>query len=105
MLEKFRKSAVLKTLALASALSLCQTGFAAESDLHGPTGVEMAADLLIGRPATILATAAGSVIWLLGLPFSAAGDNIEESAQVLIIEPAKSAFVRCLGCNEGDYTK
>ncbi len=105
MLEKFRNSTLLKTLTLAAALFACQPGFAAESDLHEPTGIEMTADLLIARPVAILAMAAGSVIWLVGLPFSAAGDNIDESAQALIVEPAKAAFVRCLGCNEGDYTR
>ena len=105
MLEKFRHSALLKTFALTAALFLCQPGFAGESNLHEPTGVEMAADLIIGRPISLLATAAGSVVWLLGLPFSAAGGNVEQSAEVLIIEPAKATFVRCLGCSEGDYVK
>lgn len=105
MLEKFRNSAVLKTLALAAALFLCQPGFAVDSDLHEPTGVEMAADLIIGRPISLLATAAGSVVWLLGLPFSALGGNVEQSAEVLIVEPARATFVRCLGCNEGDYIR
>ncbi len=63
-----------------------------------PHPVTMAADLLVARPLGIAFTAVGSVIFVASLPFSAAGGNVKESAEALVVEPARETFVRCLGC-------
>ena len=50
------------------------------------------------RISLLVLTAAGTIIYLVTLPFSWAGGNADEAAEQLVIGPAKSTFVRCLGC-------
>ena len=63
----------------------------------------MAADLVIVRPLMLGATVLGSAFWLVALPFSAAGGNVKQSAETLVIGPARTTFVRCLGCTRNGY--
>ena len=57
----------------------------------------MAGDFFVVRPLGIAATAVGSVIYVLSLPFSLAGGNEEEARQKLVIDPAEYTFTRPLG--------
>jgi hypothetical protein len=57
----------------------------------------MIGDTLILRPLGLLGTAVGAVVFVLGLPFSATGNNIKESADTLVVAPAKFTFARPLG--------
>jgi len=102
-LEIIKNMKVLRALAIAAALFICQPAWSYEADPHGPSGIDMAADLIIGRPVLLATTIVGSVIWLVALPFSALGGNVEESAQVLVVGPARATFVRCLGCSANSY--
>lgn len=71
-----------------------------------PSGEAMAVDMLIARPLGIVATALGTAVFVVSLPFSAAGGNIEQAAQALVVGPARETFVRCLGCRSaGRYQK
>ncbi|OUS12518.1 hypothetical protein A9Q89_05630 [Gammaproteobacteria bacterium 53_120_T64] len=88
---------------MTAALLICQPVWSSEYDPHGPSGLDMAADLLIGRPVLLATTIVGSAIWLVALPFSALGGNIDESAEVLVKGPARATFVRCLGCSANTY--
>ena len=63
-----------------------------------PSAAAMAFDGLLIRPITLVATVLGTAIWVITLPFSALGGNAGDAADVLIIEPAKATFIRCLGC-------
>ena len=98
MLEKFKNMPALRALALLAALLICQPSFANDRDINAPTGVEMGVDLVFGRPLLIVATAVGAAVWIIALPFSALGGNVEQSRETLIDEPARAAFMRCLGC-------
>ena len=62
-----------------------------------PTGGEMVFDFAFMRPAGILAVAFGSAVWLLALPFSALADNVDESTEMLVKDPAEFTFKRPLG--------
>ena len=104
-LEKFKHIPALRALAFMAALLMCQPSFAEQSDLNTPTGIEMAADLIIGRPALLATTVIGAAVWLVALPFSALGDNVKESGEQLVMGPARATFMRCLGCSTGDYKK
>lgn len=107
-LQAFRKSTVARPLALAAALLLCQPVFALNEDDPDPNSVSamaMGGDLLIGRPLLFTATVLGTAIWLVALPFTAAGGNVKESGQKLVVWPAKNTFVRCLGCPTAGYKK
>ncbi|WP_396588013.1 hypothetical protein [Bermanella sp. R86510] len=63
-----------------------------------PSAAAMVFDGLIVRPITLVATAVGTVIWVATLPFSLLGGNAGDAAEVLVLEPAKATFIRCLGC-------
>lgn len=107
-LQAFRNSTIARPLALAAALLLCQPVFALNEDDPDPNSVSavaMAGDLLIGRPLLFTATVLGSAIWLVGLPFSALGGNVKDSAEALIGWPARNTFERCLGCPTAGYKK
>lgn len=73
--------------------------------LEAPKGYAMAGDLIIARPLLIGATVIGAGLFLVSLPFTAAGGNIGEAGQALVVEPGMAAFVRCLGCTESGYKK
>lgn len=106
MLNKNNKSSgALRSLVAACCLSLAlpMAAIANESSTvaESPSGIDMTVDL-IARPVLLGVTIIGSAIWLVGLPFTAAGGNIKQSADTLVKGPAMNTFVRCLGCaNEG----
>ena len=62
-----------------------------------PGGGAMMYDMVVVRPIGIVATAVGSVFWLISLPFSASGDNVDTATEKLVKEPAKYTFDRPLG--------
>lgn len=64
-----------------------------------PSALAMTGDILFARPALLAMTAVGGVVYLASLPFSLIGGNASEAGDVLVLEPAKATFVRCLGCN------
>lgn len=66
--------------------------------LEAPRAYAMVGDLLIARPLLIAATVIGAGVFVVTLPFSALGGNVEEAGHALVVEPGREAFVRCLGC-------
>ena len=62
-----------------------------------PGGGAMMYDMVVVRPVGLVATAVGSVFWLISLPFSASGDNTETATKKLVKEPAAYTFKRPLG--------
>ena len=61
------------------------------------SGEKMTVDILLLRPAGILATAGGALIFVISVPFSALGGNTKESYEELVKEPARYTFKRPLG--------
>ncbi len=57
----------------------------------------MVTDALVARPLGLGATIIGTAAWIITLPFSALGGNVNEAAQTLIVAPARYTFVRPLG--------
>ena len=85
------------------AITLCATlfaqpVFAAEGSQQNPTSVQMTADLAFARPIQLMATVAGAAIFIVSLPFTVMGDNVGHAGKVLVADPAKATFARCLGC-------
>lgn len=70
-----------------------------------PSALAMAGDLVLVRPAMFAITVLGTAVWVVGLPFSAAGGNVKGSANTLVLQPAKNTFVRCLGCTQAGYAR
>ena len=71
-----------------------------------PSAEAMVADVLIARPLGIVATTLGAAAFVVSLPFSAAGGNVAQAADTLVVGPARETFVRCLGCRSaGRYQR
>jgi len=62
----------------------------------------MVADLLLFRAFGIVATAMGTAVFIVSLPFSLPGGNTKAAFQKLVVDPAKYTFNRPLGKLE-DY--
>ncbi|WP_355661085.1 hypothetical protein [Halomonas salifodinae] len=63
-----------------------------------PSGGAMVVDALVARPLLAVATLGGTAVFLVSLPFSALGGNVDAAAETLIRTPAEATFRRCLGC-------
>lgn len=61
------------------------------------TGSMMVADLLLLRPVGFVATIIGGAAFILSLPFSAAGGNMDAAADMMVGAPARFTFHRALG--------
>ena len=83
---------------LLAVLFVCMTTptFAIGSD--EPGAAAMALDLLVARPFGLIITTVGTAVFLVSLPFSAAGGNVGQAREKLIDGPAAYTFTRCLGC-------
>jgi hypothetical protein len=66
-----------------------------------PGAAGMIIDGLVVRPLGLVATVLGTVAFIITLPFSAIGGNVEEAGEVLVVGPAAFTFTRCLGCFGG----
>lgn len=73
--------------------------------LQNPPAYAMLGDLLIARPLLIAGTVIGTAAFVVALPFTLAGGNVGASGKALVIDPARAAFVRCLGCTEDGYRR
>lgn len=70
-----------------------------------PPAYAMIGDLLVARPLLIAGTVIGTGVFLVSLPFTLLGGNVGEAGHALVVEPAKAAFVRCLGCTQSGYKR
>ncbi len=68
---------------------------------YQPTAEQMIIDGLIYRPLFLAGTAVGIGIFIVTLPFSILGGNVDQAGQALVVEPAKATFGNCLGCIPG----
>ena len=70
-----------------------------------PSPLAMTGDLIIVRPLALAATVLGAAIFLVSLPFSLLGGNAGEAGETLVLGPAETTFVRCLGCTQNGYKR
>ena len=63
-----------------------------------PSGGEMMVDAAIARPIGLITTVLGAATFIVTLPFSALGGNVDKAAEALVLDPGRETFVRCLGC-------
>lgn len=96
-------AATIASLLALSPLSLAESKIGAVSE--EPSALAMGTDLLVIRPVMLATTVVGSAVWLVSLPFSAAGGNMMQAADTLVVGPGKATFVRCLGCTGDGYDK
>jgi hypothetical protein len=99
-----------KALILTLSLLLCSVSFAQNSNSSNrvvkedPSALAMTTDLVLVRPVMFTVTAVGSVLWLISAPFAAAGGNLKQTGNTLVLKPAMNTFVRCLGCTQAGYS-
>ncbi|GAC1373379.1 MAG: hypothetical protein NVS3B3_08800 [Aquirhabdus sp.] len=95
----------ISAIALVSMMSVTMAASAADiaedGSLSRPTVWAMGLDAGLVRPVGLAATIIGAGLFVVTLPFSALGGNVGESAERLVVDPAKMTFLRCLGCTEG----
>jgi hypothetical protein len=87
-----------------SALVLPQTLWAQGSIGESPSAGAMAGDLVVARPIGIVMTVAGTAAFIVSLPFTLLAGSASEAAETLMIGPAATTFVRCLGCTNTGYS-
>ena len=98
-MHKFLKQSTI----LFIALSLIMTAFSSVAMAqdqyreHERTGEKMAVDAVLLRPAGLLATALGSLVFIVSVPFSALGGNTQEAYEEMVEKPARYTFKRQLG--------
>ncbi len=83
------------TLTCAVALGFCNVTPAQAMVDGSPEAI--AADVLIARPAGLAATAVGSAIFVLALPFAAISGSVKKVGKTLVGGPARATFTRDLG--------
>ena len=97
---------MMMAISMAILLSMPQLSMASRSSnvaLEEPSAMAMTGDLLIARPIGLAVTVVGVAAFLVSLPFSLLGGNSGEAAKTLVVGPAKTTFVRCLGCTQPGY--
>ncbi len=95
---------IITALTLVSMMSVSMAASANDIDdssISRPTVWAMGIDAGLVRPVGLAATIIGVGLFVVTLPFSALGGNVGESAERLIVDPAKMTFLRCLGCTAG----
>lgn len=99
-MQAFKKTVVMAVLGttLTVASMTPSVSFATKIE-ERPTGTEMAADAML-RPFMLGGTLLGAGVYLVGLPFSWLGGNVEEAGETLVVRPFKATFMRCLGCTK-----
>jgi hypothetical protein len=57
----------------------------------------IAADVLVVRPACFIMTILGSALFVVALPVAAISKSTHQTAQALVVKPARATFTRPLG--------
>ena len=72
----------------------------------GPSYNTMVVDTIAGKPLQLVNAVAGTLAYVVSLPFSLIGGNADQAQQKLFVEPW-DAMARCLGCTvaEDNYYK
>lgn len=97
----------LLVISTALVLSLPQLAVALDDAVvvEKPSALAMTGDLVLVRPAMFVVTVLGSAVYLVSLPFALMGGNSAEAGQTLVLKPAETTFIRCLGCKHPGYKR
>lgn len=85
------------SLAVFLAVSLPNMALANERGTEPGDDVSIIVDLLVLRPAGLVATVAGTVFFVAALPFSLPTLSVGKTFRALVVAPAHYTFVRDLG--------
>lgn len=57
----------------------------------------MLVDIFVARPLGFIGTATGTAVFVVSLPFSALGRNVDSAFDEMVVQPARYTFLRPLG--------
>ena len=98
MFKIAKKSLIIAMIAAMIIMPLATSALAAEYwDAEDPSGGEMVFDFVVLRPVGLIATAVGSVFFVVSSPFAALGGNMDTAKEKLVKDPAAFTFKRPLG--------
>lgn len=103
-MKTMRVSRHLASVALVASLVTASPLWAQSAVGESPSAGAMVGDLLVARPIGLVMTVGGTVAWIVSLPFTLMAGHAGEAAETLMVGPAESTFLRCLGCTETGYT-
>jgi hypothetical protein len=63
----------------------------------GQDSLMVVGDVVLARPGCLLATLLGSVVFVVSLPIAVTSGSVKETANTLVVDPAKATFTRPLG--------
>lgn len=95
-----------KLLTTLCVVAIGLSSVAANAASESPSNpMEAAADALVIRPACLVATAVGSAVFVVALPWAAISKSVKKTANTLVVKPANATFTRPLGDMEAlkDY--
>ena len=98
MFKIAKKSLIIAMIAAMIIMPLATNALAVEYwDAEDPSGGEMVFDFVVLRPVGLVATAIGSVFFVVSSPFAALGGNMDTAKEKLVKDPAAFTFKRPLG--------
>jgi len=78
-------------------LSSLMAALPANASDEKPGPLAVATDAVVVRPLGLVATAAGSVLFVVSLPVAAISKSVKSTADALVVHPAELTFKRPLG--------
>jgi len=98
MFKIAKKFLIIAMIAAMIIMPFATSTLAAEYwDEEDPSGGEMMFDFVVLRPVGLVATAVGSVFFVISSPFAALGGNMDTAKEKLVKDPAAFTFKRPLG--------
>lgn len=94
----------MATVSMVITLAAPQVLWAQAAVDESPSAGAMVGDLLVARPMGLVMTVGGAAAFIVSLPFTLLAGHASEAADTLMVGPAKTTFMRCLGCTEVGYT-
>jgi hypothetical protein len=88
------KAKLITSVCVAAVLAGTATPSFASSDSDP---AYMIADTMLVRPGCLVATAVGSVFFVVSLPIALISKSVKKTANTLVVKPAKATFTRPVG--------
>lgn len=97
-MKRFKQVMVCLLLISCVVLAFGVKAQAVEYTVQGQaTASSMLADIFVARPLGVISTATGTAVFIVSLPFSALGHNVDTALDEMVIRPVKFTFTRPLG--------
>lgn len=102
--QRLRKTLGAYGFAALMIMSLAVPRVFAQAVDESPDPFAMVGDLVVARPIGLVMTAVGTAAFVVSLPFTLMAGHVSEAAETLVLGPAETTFVRCLGCRNTGYS-